>query len=189
MIRPNRINRHVLETYLGESGLISWKWAAAYLGMSAEQMQMIVDRLEGDGLSTQIRTSVSDQIVRQREAALLFKAFPALRHRNFSTHSQMCRAVHQAVHDAYGIDVAPVYCVTSERLQPNEPDMAAAFDAITLDPVGLRFQVWLETQKPVNLHPDVCSVWFYANNEADLRALVMSGSEPEAIDPRLVSAA
>jgi hypothetical protein len=63
-----------------------------------------------------------------------------------------------------------------------------AFDAITMDPVGLRYQVWLDTQKPVNLAPDVCSLKFYAKNEADLRPYVMKGGEPEDIDAKLRAA-
>jgi hypothetical protein len=55
-------------------------------------------------------------------------------------------------------------------------------------PVGLRYQVWLETGKPVSLRPDVCSLVFYAKNETELRAHVMKGSEPERIDERLRAA-
>ena len=67
--------------------------------------------------------------------------------------------------------------------------MADAFDAITLEPVGLRYQVWLETRKPVNLRPDVCSLKFYAAHENELKEYVMKGSEPDDIDPRLRGAA
>ena len=68
------------------------------------------------------------------------------------------------------------------------PDMAAAFDAITLEPVGLRYQVWLETKKPANLRPDVCSLKFYAQHEAELADYVMQGGEPRHIDDRLRAA-
>ncbi|MFT3768166.1 MAG: hypothetical protein QM820_22170 [Minicystis sp.] len=182
------VHRHALETFLVQNGLVSWKWAAVYLGVAMDRMKEIVDRLEGAGVSTQIGVGVSDQVVRQREAALLFRAFPSLRHRTFSDHSRMCRALHAAVRDELQIDVAPVLCVTSTTLDPEEPDIAAAFDAITLDPVGLRYQVWLDTNKPVNLQPDVCSLRFYAKNEEELRDRVMKGSEPEQIDRRLLAA-
>lgn len=192
VVRPGpagpSVNRHALETFLVQNNLISWKWAAVYLGMPTDTMKAIVDRLEGGGVATQIASAVSDQLVRQREAAQLFRAFPALRHRTFSNHSRMCMALHEAVRADLGIDVAPVFCVTSAVLEPHEPDIAVAFDAITLDPVGLRYQIWLETHKPVNLRPDVCSLLFYAKNEAALRALVMKGGEPLEIDDRLVAA-
>lgn len=182
------VDRWALESFLVQNGLTSWKWAAVYLGMDESTLRAIVDRLEGTGVSTQIPSAVSDQVVRQREASQLFKAFPAIRHRLFSDHSRMCRTVHEAVRAELKIDVVPVVCVTSAVLDSGEPDIAAAFDAITLEPVGLRYQVWLDTRKPVNLHPDVCSLLFYAKNEADLRDLVMKGSEPEQIDPRLLAA-
>jgi hypothetical protein len=186
--RGPEVHRHALETFLVQNGLISWKWAAVYLGMSTDQMKEVVDRLEGSGAPTQIASQVSDQVVRQREAAQLFRAFPSLRHRTFSNHNRMCQALHEAIHEELKLVVEPVFCVTSAILEPEEPDVAAAFDAITLDPVGLRYQVWLETKKPVNLRPDVCSLAFYARNEDALRDHVMKGSEPEDIDVRLRAA-
>jgi hypothetical protein len=182
-----QVDRHALETFLVQNGLTSWKSASVYLGMPMVTLQEIVRRLEGAGVETEIASTVSDQVVRQREAARLFRAFPALRTRIFSDHSRMCRALHEAVRTDLAIDVTPVVCVTSAILDA-EPDIAASFDAITFDPVGLRYQVWLETNKPVNLQPDVCSLLFYAKNEADLRALVMKGGEPERIDQRLRAA-
>lgn len=127
-------------------------------------------------------------MVRQRPAAQLFRAFASLRHKTFSDHSLKCRALHATIRAELHIEVEPVRCVTSILLDPTEPDMAAAFDAITLEPVGLRYQVWLDADKPVNLRPDVCSLSFHAKHEAELRAYVMKGSEPGSIDERLRAA-
>lgn len=91
----------------------------------------------------------------------------------------MCIALHVAIASDLDIYFTPVSCITSEVLDPEGPDLAVAFDAITMDPVGLRYQVWLDTKKPVNLAPDVWSLKFYAQNEADLRPRVLRGSEPE----------
>jgi hypothetical protein len=182
--KSREINRHALEMFLLQNSLISQKWAAVYLGMESETFRTVVNRLETDGVPTQTGSSVSDQVVRQREAAQLFKAFPSLRNKIFSDHSRMCRALHDAIQKELKIKVDPVLCVTSSVLD-SEPDVAAAFDAITGDPVGLRYQVWLETKKPVSLRPDVCSLLFYARNTAELRGHVMKGSEPESIDARL----
>lgn len=185
--RGPEINRHALETFLAQNGLISWKWAGVYLGMSEETLSKVVELLEGKGVSPQLRSLVSDQLVRQREAAQLYRAFPSLRSRNFSDHSRMCRALHQAIEADLRVQVAPLTCVTSKILDA-EPDIAAAFDAITFEPVGLRYQVWLDTNKPVNLRPDVCSLKLYAQNEDDLRAYLMRGAAPEQIDDRLRAA-
>jgi hypothetical protein len=182
------VDRHNLETFLVQNGLISWKWAAAYLGMQTEALVEVADRLDGIGAPTQLRSTVSDQVARQREAALLFRAFPSLRGRTFSDHSRMCRTLHATIKSDLGIEVEPLICVTSAILDPQEPDIAAAFDAVTFDPVGLRYQVWLETKKPANLRPDVVSLKFYAKNEAELREQVMKGSEPDKIDMRLRAA-
>jgi hypothetical protein len=184
----SQVDRHALETFLLQTDLSSWKWAAVYLGMRTDTMKTVVDRLEGQSVATQVPSTVSRQLVQQRGAALLFKAFPSLRSKVFKDHSQMCRALHEAIHAELGIEVAPVLCVTSEILDAPSPDIAAAFDAITGEAVGLRYQVWLETRKPVNIRPDVCSLRFYAHNEADLRDQVMKGSEPAAIDARLRAA-
>jgi hypothetical protein len=183
-----QIHRHALETFLLQNGLISWKWAAIHYGLEAQVLKDVVDRLEGHGDLVQVRSGVSDQLVRQREAASLFRVFPLLRNKVFASHAGMCIALYAAIKSDLNIDITPMYCVTSAILDPKNPDIAVAFDAITMDPVGLRYQVWLDTQKPVNLAPDVCSLKFYAKNEADLRPYVMKGGEPEDIDAKLRAA-
>lgn len=188
VLATERVNRYALETFLQENKLVSWKWAAVDLGMLPATMKTVVSRLESKGVPTQVRFDVSEQLVRQRESSLLYRAFPSLRHRVFSSHTQACRALHEAIHTELEIDVEPVHCVTSRLLDAADPDLAAAFDTITGDPVGLRYQVWLDTHKPVHLRPDVCSSLFYARNEADLRDRVMKGSAPAEVDKRLLAA-
>lgn len=182
------VHRHALEAFLLQNGLISWKWAAIYYGLETQVLKGVVNRLEGTGYFVQVRSDLSDQLVRQREAASLFRTFQGLRNKVFASHSDMCIALYAAIRSDLNIDVTPVHCVTSGVLQPEDPDIAVAFDAITMDPVGLRYQVWLDTKKPVNLAPDVCSLKFYARNEVDLRPYVMKGGEPEDIDAQLRAA-
>jgi hypothetical protein len=182
------VHRHALEAFLLQNGLISWKWAAIYYGLQTQVLKDVVDRLEGNGDLVQVRSGVSDQLVCQREAAALFRAFPLLRNKVFASRSGMCITLYAAIKSDLDIDVTPLPCVTSAILEPTDPDIAVTFDAITMDPVGLRYQVWLETNKPVNLAADVCSLKFYAQNEAALREHVMKGGEPETIDNRLRAA-
>jgi len=182
------VHRHALEAFLLQNGLISWKWAAIYYGLETQVLKEVVDRLEGRGDLVQVRSDVSNQLVRQREAASLFRAFSLLRNKVFASRAGMCIAFHAAIASDLKINVTPVYCVTSAVLEPEAPDIAVAFDAITMDPVGLRYQVWLDTKKPVSLAADVCSLKFYVRNEVDLRPHVMKGGEPETIDEKLRAA-
>ncbi len=187
-----RVDRHALETFILQNGWVSWKSAAVHLALSEGNLKTVVERLQGNeryGLIPQLASGVSDQVVRQREAAALYRLFPAIRMKVFASHSGMCRALHAEIKNELGVEVEPLLCVTSVALADDEPDLADAFDAITLEPVGLRYQVWLDTKKPVNLRPDVCSLKFYAMHEAQLKPYVMEGSEPSAIDPKLRDAA
>ncbi|TMQ02391.1 MAG: hypothetical protein E6J91_52235 [Deltaproteobacteria bacterium] len=181
-------HRHAFETFLVQNGLVSWKWAAIYYGLETNVLKTIVDHLEGRGDPVQVHSGVSEQLVRQREAASLFRFFPSLRNKVFASHDGMCIAFHSAVASDLNINFTPISCVTSAVLEPESPEVAVAFDAITMDPVGLRYQVWLDTKKPVNLAPDVCSLKFYARHETELRPYVMKGGEPENIDDKLRAA-
>ncbi|HEY5957898.1 MAG TPA: hypothetical protein VIV60_15150, partial [Polyangiaceae bacterium] len=156
--------------------------------MSTETFNEIVARLEGEALCPPLASGISEQPVREREASQLSRAFSSLHRRTFSNHSAKCRALHEAIRNELALAVEPLFCVTSQVLEPDDPDMAAAFDAITLDPVGNRYQVWLDTKKPINLRADVCSLKFYAQNESELRDYVIKGSEPDRIDDRLRAA-
>ncbi|MEO7035872.1 MAG: hypothetical protein ABI335_18780 [Polyangiaceae bacterium] len=183
------VHRHALETFLLQNGWVSWKWAAVHLGLAEDELKKVVDLLAGKGLIPQLASGVSDQVIRLREAATLYRLFPAMRMKAYSSHSSMCRSLHTAIKDDLAFEVQPLLCVTSVALEEKEVDLADAFDAITLDPVGLRYQVWLETKKPVSLRPDVCSLKFYAKHETELSAHIMKGSEPRSIDQKLRDAA
>jgi len=183
-----QVQRHILESYLLQNDLTSWKLAAVYLGMDREQLKETVEALEARGTYPQIASEISVEVVRRRDAERLFRSFQKLQHKIFSSHTSMCRALHAAIGDELGIAVEPVYCVTSVALGESDTEVAAAIDGISLDPVGLRYQVWLETKKPAHLAPDVCSLKLYARNESALKAWVMRGSEPEGIDEKLRAA-
>jgi len=66
-------------------------------------------------------------------------------------------------------------------------DYARDWDAITLEPVSLQYQVWLDLGKPINLRPDCCSTLFYAQERDVLHDYVMGTGEPD-IPPELVGA-
>lgn len=182
------IDRHSLETFLLQNGWVSWKWAAVHIGLDEPTLRQVIGRFGEAGLVPQVESGVSDQIIRQREASSLHRLLPSMRFKAFTSHSNMCRALHDAIRQEFELDFQPLRCVTSAILDPEDPDFADAFDSMTLDPVGLRYQVWLDTKKPVNLRPDVCSLKFYAEHENQLRAYVMRGSEPVTIDARLRAA-
>jgi hypothetical protein len=184
-----QVDRFALETFLTEERLISNKWAAVQLGMDEKSFVNMTEKMKEKGWGSNILSSVSDQLVLQREAALSYRLFPSLRHRTFSNHSSKCRALHDAARAELAIQIESLFCVTSAVLdQDGEVDLAGAFDAVSLDPTGLRYQVWLNTNKPINLAPDVCSLKFYGQHQRTMAQHAMQGSEPKEIDARLRAA-
>jgi hypothetical protein len=175
----HEFNRHEFETFLQTNGLVPFRWGAVELGMTEDSLRQTLDALEGDSMPVRLTPPISDQLVEENVVRDLHKWFPTLRGRIFSTHDSKCGALHNAIRAQYGIDVKPLHCVTSQVLDPTEPDYAAVFDAITLDPVGLRYQVWLDFKKPFNLRPDCCSLKLFAQERTLLEPYVMRGDMPE----------
>jgi len=179
-----QVDRYELENFFQMNRVVPRKWAAVDLGMSEKSLDELIEALMGDHAPISNSSNISLQLVDNEETSHLYKHFPDLRYKVFSSHSSMCKALHESMRSQYQIDVEVLHCVTSGQLTPDDPDLASAFDAITLDPVGLRHEVWLDFHKPVNLRPDCCSTMFYVQNEAELKPFVMRGSEPN-IPPAL----
>jgi len=181
-----QIDRHELETFFQLNDVRPRKWAAIELAMSQDSLDQILDALVGAVLPIQPVSSISRQLIDNKTINDLYKWFPRLRHKTFSSHSSMCKALHEAIHQEYAIDVEVLYCTTSSIIEPDEPDLAMYFDAITLEPVGLRYEIWLDFRKPVNLKPDCCSLKFYARERSVLQPFVYKGNDPEAIPETLL---
>lgn len=105
--------------------------------------------------------------------------FPSLQFRIFSDHNDFCICLHEAIMEDLGVKVTSIRCVTSEALGENPAVFAHDYDAVTLDPIGIRYQVWLDFKKPMNLRPDACSLKLYAEQKDILRPYVFAGNEPE----------
>lgn len=188
VVRSTSINRHALESFFQFSGLVPVKWAAAEVGMEQSSFVATLQALQGDGLPVPMSSISSEQVVEERLVRDLHKWFPALSHVLFVNHSAYCARLHEVIEGTYPfIKVGALRCVTSEALGEDPPDYADTFDVLTLDPVGLRYQVWLDFKKPVNLRPDCCSLKFYASEQAALSSYVMRGGEPAEIPATLLA--
>ena len=181
------IDRHAAETFLLQESLTSWRNAAIYLGMSEDDLHKTVDRLAARDMYNMIEVSKNEQLVHKREAELLFQHFLGLRNRAFSDHSKMCERLHAAICQEFNFKVEPIYCATSLALEEESPEFATRFDSLNGTPVGNRYQLWLNTNKPTNLIPDVCSLKTYVG-ASPLPALMRGDKPKKALVDRLKKA-
>ena len=179
VMRPNEVNRHEFESYLQHSWLLPMKAAAVRLGMTAESFQDTLAVLdESDTIILNTR-DFPPQVVNESLIRHFHEPFPDLQNRIFGDHNDYCSRLHQAISKDLDIEVAPLYCETSQHLRQDPVDYAYDYDCFTDSPIGLRYQVWLDFKKPINLRPDACSLKFYIEHEAELKPLVFAGHEPE----------
>lgn len=181
VLRPGMVNRHAFESYLQHAQLLSVRQAGARLGMSESSFVDLLTALEERGLSS-MSIGHSPQVVSEGLVRGVHDLFPALHHRIFSNHDDYCTRLHAEIKQTLSLDIEAVFCETSVALGKEPPDHAHDYDCLTGAPIGLRYQVWLDFKKPINLRPDVCSLKLYAEQEDLLRDRVMSGSVPEIPD-------
>lgn len=177
--REGRIDRVLLENYFQWSRTLPNKWAAARLGMSQRSFEEVLARMEECGVFLRNTFDFSAQTVEESLIRDVRSYFPELQSRLFSDHDAWARAVHQAVESALGVAVEPIFCVTSCALGEDPPDYAHEFDIITGDPVGLRYTVWLDLGKPINLRPDVCATLTYAQHKAVMAPYLFPEAPPD----------
>jgi len=179
VLRQEEVSRHAFESFLQNSGLVPEKSAAMRLGMVVESFREVLGALEDRRLLPLNGRNYSQQVVAESLIRAFRDFFPKFKYRFFSNHSDYCRGLHKAISNDLHIKVTPAYCVTSEALGDDPADYASEIDCFTGDPVGLRYQVWLDFKKPIYLSPDVCSLKFYNEHESSLKSFVFGGREPE----------
>jgi hypothetical protein len=182
VLRPGEVNRHAFESYLQYSHLMPIKIAAARLGMSADSLREIIDLMDSRNIIVLNTRDFSEQLVYETLIREFNTYFPGLQNRIFNDHNDYCRRLQEAVSSELDVTIEPMYCVFSEFLKENPPDFAYDYDCLTGEPVGLRYQVWLNFNKPIYLRPDICSLKTYIDHKEELRPLVFSGKEPEIPD-------
>jgi hypothetical protein len=106
--------------------------------------------------------------------------FPRLERRTFSDHNESCRHIHRAIRAEYHVKVEPLHCVTSMALEEDPPLFAYELDVITGEPVSLKYQVWLNLGKAMNLRPDCCSLKLYWAERRTLRSVLFTPDDPIA---------
>jgi len=179
------VHRHYLETFFQVRKLLPFKQAAARLGMDEESLKRVRMGLEPRGFY--FASLVSEQLVSEPQLRDIVQFSADLAHRIFGNHDDFCRRLHEALAKELGIQVNALHCITSETLHEKPVDYAYEFDVITLEPVGLRYQVWLDFKKPLHLKPDCCATKTYWENQELLRDLLFAGEKPE-IPPALATA-
>ena len=191
VVRDDReIHRYRFETFLQTLKLLTKKWGALRLGMSVSSLEELLSRLSDAGLvycyypSKDPTAFVGEKI--DNDILELFEEF---RFRTFSDHNNFCLRMHQAIEQRFGFEIEPEFDITSQSITTDRTqwDYAHDLDAITLEPISLQFQVWLDLGKPINLRPDCCSTLFYAQERDVLHEYVMGTGEPD-IPPELVGA-
>ncbi len=184
------IHRYRFETFLQTLKLLPKKWGALRLGMKVASLEELLGKLGGAGLvfcyypSNDPTAFVGEKIDND-----ILDLFEELRFRAFSDHNHFCLRMHRAIQKRFEFEVEPEFDITSRSIYPDKSqwDYAHDWDAITLEPVSLQFQVWLDLGKPMNLRPDCCSTLFYAQERDLLREYVTGTGEPD-IPPELVGA-
>jgi hypothetical protein len=101
-----------------------------------------------------------------------------LTHYVFGDHRDYCQQLHQEIERDLNVKVTPVYCVTSVAASETPVDYGHDFDCLTFQPIGIKYQVWLDFKKPMYLSPDRCGSAFYVQNESLLKKFKFPGDEP-----------
>ena len=129
--------------------------------------------LEKDYISPAEKDGEFKGIYRAALVSDFYKRLPGLAQTTFSSYSAFIRRFHQEIRSVLQVAVTPLLDDTSLRIGDDPPECAYGFDSITNEPMGIGYQVWLETNKPLQLRPDTCSWTTYLRFEDLLRGEVL----------------
>jgi hypothetical protein len=176
IVRGNEVSRFALESFFQQQKKLPIKWAAAKLGMTVASLEIAIIALESSGRVDAVRAD-SENLVPEAIDRIFVQALPPLQNTIFSNHDRFCESLHKAIAEELApylpSPIEPLHCITAQRLHPAAPDFAYSFCVITDKPTGLRYRIWLDLGKPLNLTPDTCSFVAYFENTALLQPFLM----------------
>jgi hypothetical protein len=165
------VQRESFELALQELNVYSIKDGAAKLGLTAEKLLQITEAMIISGGFSEKRIFLDKNFLIYESFIKSFhKYFEKSSNVLFSNFDSFCNILHEAINESgkYGLvkDEDKIWCKTSEMLNNIDPSESVYFgyeyDPISLEPVSLCYQVWLETKKNISLQPDICSLYTYA---------------------------
>lgn len=171
-IEQGNLNRFDLELFMQDRGLVGVRAAAILLGMEVDSFRATLKAAEGHELITEQEASGAFPAADIFQASFIgdfYKRFPKLTNFTFSSFPSFCLRLHAAITDGLSVLVTPAFCPTSIKIKEPTPDIGHDWDAITNEPIGLPFQIWLDTRKPIQLKPDICSWLTYSRFEDILK--------------------
>lgn len=160
-------SRWVFESYCQSFGLVPRLQASARLGMTTKSFDRTVAWAAGIGVSPHLVTT-SGGLFSEGFVASIHEQFPKLRTTIFSDQTQYSRLIHQALRDE-GVEIEEAQDPTASKICARDIDLSYYVDIVTLEPIGIRFNVWLTFGKPMSLEPDQISALTYARNEDALK--------------------
>lgn len=175
------LSRYELEGFMQRARVVSKKWMGARLGMSTESFDLFLTRMQAVGLRPQ-RYVIYPEMISEDLSEDLVSALPGLRFRTFYDHNSFCERLHSELKRALEIDVHPLFCATSDRIQEYPRQYATHFDCVTLAPLSAKHQLWLDFRKPLTLGPDRCSKLFYVENRDVLQPFCAGTREPDDLE-------
>ena len=178
VLKPGELaNRYVLETFFQIMRLLPKKIAAVRLGMNASSLERVEEGLKPQGYL--LTSPLSDQLAEESRLRDIVEFLPSMSFATSGSHNDFCASLHEAICIELKLEAEALHCVTSVARGESPVHYASDFDDITLEPIGVQYQVWLNSRKPMYLRPDRCAVKTYAENLEVLRDHLFSGEEPQ----------
>lgn len=180
-----RTSRWAFELFYADLKLLAPKPAAARLSMTVPSLERVLEFAHQHLGFPMSATGEPGVGIREEFISNLYKYFPGLATTVFGDHSHYCAALHKALKEE-GVEVDAVSDIGSLQLADAPADATYQLDIVTLEPIGVRYTVWLDFGKPMSLEPDQISIVTYAQFEDQLHSHIASYAQ---IDERLLQIA
>lgn len=182
------IDRFAFESFMQFSKLIPLKYAAIQIGTDEISLKKTIKKMQAQGLIPYQVDLDFSEVIEESIIRNLAQLFPQLDGMIFNSHSSFCEAIHDVVKSDLEINLKPLFCVTSELIDDSR-EYAYEFDALTDEPMGVKYQLWMDTEKPIILKPDACSMltYFRCKNKIKIKLIGNYDDRMKAIEHKLKS--
>lgn len=184
VVGDNDVDRWTFELFCQDRECVPISEAAAQFAMSTKDFEsVLVAMSDAQFIEPLPEKGKVPRVCPESLLRILPKLLPTFSRKTYASQSSYTLEFHAAIsRDLPELQIKLLRCVASELFNEDPVETASERDIITLEPIGLGYQIWLEFNKPLSLKPDACSVKTYAQFDSLLKDVAMGGPGFSEID-------
>ncbi len=177
------VDRWMFQLFLQDREWVPSTIAAPQLGLKKDDFENVLGKMKEKSFISEVEHGgLFPSVYSKNFINDLPERLPSFPRQIWASRSSHVRAFHTALEKDLGFEVSLLLCSASIRFGDPDPEVSIEQDIITNEPIGLKYQDWMNFGQPIALKPDACSIFTLAQHAEVLAHYRMSKGKDELLE-------